>query len=124
MSAQHRGPDLAIHASVWVAPSAQLFGKIAIGEGSSVWHNVVARAECQEIRIGRMTNVQDFVMLHVGYDVPTIIGDFCSTGVSPHPIFPRTKLRCAHAVARRDESRHWQGHDSSVEDAARMRGVI
>ncbi len=78
MSAQHRGPDLAIHSSVWVAPSAQLFGKIAIGEDSSVWHNVVARAECQEIRIGRMTNVQDFVMLHVGYDVPTIIGDFCS----------------------------------------------
>lgn len=78
MSARHQGPDLAIHASVWVAPSAQLFGKIAIGEGSSVWHNVVARAECQEIRIGRITNVQDFVMLHVGYDVPTIIGDFCS----------------------------------------------
>ncbi len=78
MSAQHQGPDIAIHESVWVAPSAQLFGKITIGEGSSVWHNVVARAECQDIRIGRMTNVQDFVMLHVGYDDPTIIGDFCS----------------------------------------------
>ena len=36
------------------------------------------RAECQEIRIGRMTNVQDFVMVHVGYDAPTVVGDFCS----------------------------------------------
>ena len=36
-----------IHPSVWIAPSAQLFGKISIGEGSSVWHNAVARAECQ-----------------------------------------------------------------------------
>jgi carbonic anhydrase/acetyltransferase-like protein (isoleucine patch superfamily) len=67
-----------IHESVWVAPSARLFGKISIGAGSSVWHNAVARAECQEIRIGRLTNVQDFVMIHVGYGAPTLIGDFCS----------------------------------------------
>lgn len=67
-----------IHESVWIAPSAQLFGQISIGEGSSLWHNAVARAECQEIRIGRVTNVQDFVMIHVGYDWPTLIGDFCT----------------------------------------------
>jgi carbonic anhydrase/acetyltransferase-like protein (isoleucine patch superfamily) len=67
-----------IHPSVWIAPSAQLFGKISIGEGSSVWHNAVARAECHEIRIGSMTAIQDFVMIHVGYDDPTIIGDFCT----------------------------------------------
>jgi carbonic anhydrase/acetyltransferase-like protein (isoleucine patch superfamily) len=67
-----------IHESVWIAPSAQLFGEISIGEGSSLWHNAVARAECQEIRIGRVTNLQDFVMVHVGYDTPTLIGDFCT----------------------------------------------
>ena len=72
------GAEQAIHESVWIAPSAQLYGKIAIGEGSSIWHNVVARAECEEIRIGRVSNVQDFVMVHVGYDFPTTIGDFCS----------------------------------------------
>jgi carbonic anhydrase/acetyltransferase-like protein (isoleucine patch superfamily) len=68
----------AIHESVWIAPSAQLFGRIRIGEGSSVWHNAVARAECQEIEIGRFSNVQDFVMIHVGYDDPTRVGDYCS----------------------------------------------
>jgi carbonic anhydrase/acetyltransferase-like protein (isoleucine patch superfamily) len=62
----------------WLARSAQVFGRVAIGAGSSIWHNAVLRAECQEIRIGRMTNVQDFVMVHVAYDVPTIVGDFCS----------------------------------------------
>jgi carbonic anhydrase/acetyltransferase-like protein (isoleucine patch superfamily) len=67
-----------IHGSAWIAPTAQIFGKVSIDEGSSVWHNVVVRAECHEIRVGRMTNVQDFVMIHVGYDDPTIIGDFCS----------------------------------------------
>jgi carbonic anhydrase/acetyltransferase-like protein (isoleucine patch superfamily) len=67
-----------IHASVWIAPSAQLFGRLLIGAGSSLWHNAVARAECQEIRIGRCSNVQDFAMIHVGYDAPTRIGEFCS----------------------------------------------
>ena len=67
-----------IHASAWISPSAQIYGKISLGEGSSLWYNVVTRAECQEITIGRMTNVQDFVMIHVGYEDPTQIGDFCS----------------------------------------------
>jgi carbonic anhydrase/acetyltransferase-like protein (isoleucine patch superfamily) len=67
-----------IHDSVWVAPSAQIYGRLSISEGSSVWHNAVARAECQEIQIGRYTNVQDFVMIHVGYDDSTTVGDFCS----------------------------------------------
>ncbi|MGH7894265.1 MAG: gamma carbonic anhydrase family protein [Candidatus Binatia bacterium] len=67
-----------VHPSVWVAPSAQLFGRLRIAEGASVWHNAVLRAECQEIAIGRMTNVQDFVMVHVAYDRPTVVGAFCS----------------------------------------------
>ena len=69
-------PD--IHPSAWVAPSAQIFGAVAVGERASVWHNAVLRAECQEIRIGRLTNVQDFAMIHVPYDRPTVVGAFCS----------------------------------------------
>jgi carbonic anhydrase/acetyltransferase-like protein (isoleucine patch superfamily) len=67
-----------VHSSAWIAPSAQLFGAVAVADGASVWHNAVLRAECQEIRIGRMTNVQDFVMVHVAYDRPTVVGAFCS----------------------------------------------
>jgi carbonic anhydrase/acetyltransferase-like protein (isoleucine patch superfamily) len=67
-----------IDARAWIAPSAQIFGRFSIGAGSSLWHNAVARAECQEIRIGRCSNVQDFAMLHVGYAHPTVVGDFCS----------------------------------------------
>jgi carbonic anhydrase/acetyltransferase-like protein (isoleucine patch superfamily) len=67
-----------IHPSAWIAPSAQLYGKIEIAEDASVWHNVVMRAECCHIEIGRMTNIQDFVMIHVSFDAPTVIGAFCS----------------------------------------------
>ncbi len=67
-----------IDPSVYVHPSAQLYGKLSIGEGSSVWPNVVMRAEIQEIQIGRMSNIQDFVMIHTSYDGPTVVGDHCS----------------------------------------------
>jgi len=67
-----------IDPTVWIHDSANLYGTISIGAGSSVWPNVVMRSEMQHIQIGRMTNIQDFAMLHVGYETPTIIGDFCS----------------------------------------------
>ena len=69
------GPDVVwtaamqdIDPSAWVAPSAQLYGAVTVGPGASVWHNVVMRAECHAIRIGRLTNIQDFVMIHVAYE--------------------------------------------------------
>ena len=64
--------------SAWIAPSAQLFGAVTIGADASVWHNAVLRAECYHIEIGRMTNVQDFVMVHLPYDRPTVVGAFCT----------------------------------------------
>lgn len=69
-------PD--IDPSVYVAPGAQIYGGVSIAAGSSVWPNAVLRAECYDVRIGRMTNVQDFVMVHVGYEDPVRIGAFCS----------------------------------------------
>jgi len=64
--------------AAYVAESAQLYGKVRLEGGVSIWHNAVLRAECQEIEVGPMTNLQDFVMVHVGYDHPTRIGAFCS----------------------------------------------
>lgn len=67
-----------IDASVFVAPTAQIFGKVEIGAESSIWPNVVIRAESHHVRVGRYTNLQDFVMVHIGYGHATEIGDFCS----------------------------------------------
>lgn len=74
----HSSSLVTIEESSWIHPSAQLYGAIEVGAGSSVWPNAVMRAECNRIRIGRMTNIQDFVMIHVGFDASTTIGDFCS----------------------------------------------
>jgi carbonic anhydrase/acetyltransferase-like protein (isoleucine patch superfamily) len=67
-----------IDPSVYVAPSAELYGNLGVGAQSSIWPKVVIRAEAHRVTIGRYTNLQDFVMVHIGYDHPTTIGDFCS----------------------------------------------
>jgi carbonic anhydrase/acetyltransferase-like protein (isoleucine patch superfamily) len=67
-----------IDQSVYLHSTAQIYGKVEIGAESSVWPNVVIRAEAHSVRIGRYTNLQDFVMVHIGYNHSTEIGDFCS----------------------------------------------
>ncbi len=67
-----------IHPSAWVAPSAQLYGRVQVSADASIWHNAVIRAECHDVRIGRMSNIQDFVMIHVSYECGTVVGEFCS----------------------------------------------
>lgn len=64
--------------AAFVHPSALLYGEVALGTGVSIWPNAVARAEVHFIEIGDYTNIQDFVMLHVGYDTPAVIGSYCS----------------------------------------------
>jgi carbonic anhydrase/acetyltransferase-like protein (isoleucine patch superfamily) len=67
-----------IHSSVWIAPGAQIYGQVTLAEGSSVWPYAVIRAEGHQVRIGRMTNIQDFVMIHADSGHGVRIGDFCS----------------------------------------------
>jgi carbonic anhydrase/acetyltransferase-like protein (isoleucine patch superfamily) len=67
-----------IDASAFIADSARIYGKVEIGAHASLWHHAVLRAEAQAIRIGRMSNIQDFVMVHVGYGDATTVGEFCS----------------------------------------------
>ncbi|QCK86544.1 gamma carbonic anhydrase family protein [Phreatobacter aquaticus] len=69
---------VAIDSAAFVHPSAQIYGKVRLGAGVSVWPNAVIRAEAHEVVIGEGSNVQDFVMIHVGSGFPTIVGANCS----------------------------------------------
>lgn len=68
-----RFPDTA-----YIDPTARVYGAVEIGAESSLWPYAVIRAECEHVRIGRCSNLQDHVMVHVGYKTPTIVGDYCS----------------------------------------------
>lgn len=61
----HHGKWPEIHETVFVAPSADVIGEVAIGAESSVWFQVVVRGDVHRIRIGRRTNIQDHSLLHV-----------------------------------------------------------
>jgi carbonic anhydrase/acetyltransferase-like protein (isoleucine patch superfamily) len=62
----------------YIDPTARVYGAVEIGAGSSLWPYAVIRAEGFAVKIGRCTNLQDHVMVHVGYRTPTIVGDHCS----------------------------------------------
>ncbi len=72
------GPDVILNDPAYIDPSAKIFGKVQLDEGSSLWPYTVIRSEVHEVRIGRYTNIQDFVMIHIGYATPVHIGDYCS----------------------------------------------
>lgn len=64
--------------AAFVAPSAELYGSVVLAEGVSVWSQAVLRGDALHIAIGAFSNIQDFVMVHVGADTPSVIGRYCS----------------------------------------------
>lgn len=64
--------------AAYIDATARVHGAVEIGEGASLWPYTVIRSEGFCVRIGRFTNLQDHVMVHVGYAKPTIVGDYCS----------------------------------------------
>ena len=73
----HR-PD--IHPDTWVAPDANLIGQVVLEEGASVWFGVTIRADHEEIRIGRGSNVQENVVMHIDAGYPLSIAENCTIG--------------------------------------------
>ena len=73
-----RDHDIIMDEPAFIHPTALIYGKVRIGKGASIFPYVVMRSEIHEIRIGCRTNIQDFVMLHVGNSTPTVIGEDCS----------------------------------------------
>lgn len=68
--------------NVFIAPGATVIGDVVIGDESSVWYHCTIRGDEAPITIGRRTNIQDNVVLHVDKGVPLAIGDGSSIGHS------------------------------------------
>ena len=69
-----------IHPSVYVAPSADIIGRVTIGAESSVWFQTLIRADDEPITIGQGSNIQDGCILHIDPGEPVEIGDFVTIG--------------------------------------------
>ena len=59
---------------IYLAQSATITGDVTIESGSSVWHGAVLRGDFDSVRIGRDSNVQDNVVVHVDRGMPAAIG--------------------------------------------------
>ncbi len=64
--------------ATYLDPTARVYGKVEIAENASLWPYTVIRAEGAYVSIGAFTNLQDHVMVHVGYAKPTVVGNYCS----------------------------------------------
>ncbi|MEM6373403.1 MAG: gamma carbonic anhydrase family protein [Pseudomonadota bacterium] len=69
-----------IHADTWVAPDANLIGKVVLEAAASVWFGCTIRADHEEIRIGAGSNVQENCVMHIDAGYPLTIGAGCTIG--------------------------------------------
>ena len=69
-----------IHPDTWVAPDANLIGKVVLEEGASIWFGCTIRADHEEIRIGQGSNVQENCVMHIDAGYPLTIGVNCTIG--------------------------------------------
>ncbi|MDO9491159.1 MAG: gamma carbonic anhydrase family protein [Acetobacterium sp.] len=66
--------------TIFIAKSADVVGKVKLGNFISVWFQAVIRGDVDSITIGDRTNIQDGTVVHVAPGYPTVIGDGVSIG--------------------------------------------
>ena len=71
-----------IDASCYVAPSADVIGRVTLHEYSSVWFNATLRGDIHEIVIGPRSNVQDNAVIHLADDYGCYVGELVTVGHS------------------------------------------
>jgi carbonic anhydrase/acetyltransferase-like protein (isoleucine patch superfamily) len=69
-----------IGAGAWVADSAQLIGRVALGVDASVWFGAVLRGDNEWLTLGQRSNVQEGCVLHTDIGFPLVLGDDVTVG--------------------------------------------
>jgi carbonic anhydrase/acetyltransferase-like protein (isoleucine patch superfamily) len=84
-----------VHATAFVADSAQVIGDVELAAESSVWFSAVIRGDVNHIRIGRGTNIQDGTVIHVNRrGTPTILEELITVGHGARLHGCHIKSRC------------------------------
>jgi len=75
----HWHPDIA--ASAFIAASADIIGRVNIGDDASIWYQSVLRGDVHDITVGERSNIQDHCLLHTSDGVsPCIVGNDVTVG--------------------------------------------
>ena len=77
----HRGVRPVLGQRVYLAQTAAVVGDVVLGDDVSVWYNSVVRGDCNSIRVGDRTNIQDNCAIHVTQArYPTVLEEEVTLG--------------------------------------------
>lgn len=79
-SFEGHAPDLPDDGDFWIAPDANVIGRVVLGSGVSIWFGATLRGDNDPITIGAGTNVQEAVVMHTDPGMPLRIGRDCTIG--------------------------------------------
>ncbi len=72
-------PD--VHPEAFVAETAVLIGRVALGARASVWYGAVLRGDLEAIEVGAESSIQDNVVIHTTFrSAPVQVGRGVSVG--------------------------------------------
>jgi len=71
-------PELA--KDTWIAPDANLIGRVVIEDAASVWFSSTLRGDNDTITVGAGSNIQENCVLHTDMGYPLTIGQGCTIG--------------------------------------------
>ena len=73
-------PTLPEPGNYWVAPNADVIGRVNLADDVSIWFGAVLRGDIEPISIGRRSNVQDLTVMHTDAEFPLSVGQNCTIG--------------------------------------------
>ena len=68
--------------SAFLASSADVIGRVRIGEEASIWYQATLRGDINEIVIGPRANIQDNAVVHLSDDYGAYVGEWVTVGHS------------------------------------------
>ena len=69
-----------IHPSAFIAPSAELIGRVSVAANASVWFGAVLRGDLEAVTVGAGSNVQDGAVLHTDPGFPCTLEQHVTVG--------------------------------------------
>ena len=73
-------PKLPAAGRHWIAPSAEVIGRVDLAEDVGIWFGAVLRGDNEWISVGTRSNIQEHCVLHTDMGFPLQIGVDCTIG--------------------------------------------
>jgi carbonic anhydrase/acetyltransferase-like protein (isoleucine patch superfamily) len=77
---KYEGHKPSLGKNVRIHETAVVAGQVELANDVNVWPGAVLRGDCDLIRVGARTNIQDGCVVHNEPEIPAVIGEDCVVG--------------------------------------------